>query len=69
MSGFAGLSSTSAAPTLSDTNSTLRHVLPPSVVLKTPRSEFAVNAFPIAATQTMFGFVGWMRTAPICPAS
>src|SRR5437868_4887999 len=68
-SGFAGLISRSAAPIESDTNSTLRQLLPPSVLLNTPRSALLLNALPIAATHTVFGLVGCTRTAPIWPAS
>ncbi len=56
--GLPGCSSTSIAPSWSETNSTLRQVLPPSVVLKTPRSLLALNMSPFAATHTMFGLVG-----------
>src|SRR3990172_3195359 len=56
------------APVLSETYSVFFQVRPPSVVLKTPRSVFRLKRSPYAATQTVFGSVGWMRTAPICPA-
>src|SRR5215475_9734233 len=69
MSGFAGFTSTSDAPTLSDRKRTFFQVLPPSFVLKMPRSGFFLNALPTAATQATSGFVGWMRTAPIWPTS
>src|SRR6185503_5845592 len=68
-SGFDGFTSRSAAPIESDTYSTLRQFLPPSVLLNTPRSSLFLNALPIAATHTVFGLVGCTRTAPICPDS
>ena len=49
------------APVLSSTNSTFAHVLPPSVVLYTPRSALLVHSWPEAATNTTSGFVGWIR--------
>ena len=69
MSGWPGCRSTSIAPILSETKSTFFHVAPPSVVLKMPRSVFDLNVSPCAATHTMFGLVGWIATAPICPVS
>jgi hypothetical protein len=33
-----------------------------------PRSAFGLKMSPVAESQTMLGLVGWMRTAPICPA-
>src|SRR5215211_4038099 len=47
--GFVGSMVRSIAPVESLRYSTLRHVLPPSVVRKTPRSAFGPNAWPIAA--------------------
>src|ERR1043166_2751222 len=67
--GFPGMNSRSAAPVLSEMNSTFRQVLPPSVVFNTPRSWFGLKALPMAATYTTLGFDGSMRTAPIWPAS
>src|SRR4051812_39320258 len=48
----------SIAPVRSSTNSTFFHVLPPSSVLKTPRSSFGPHTRPIAATYTVFGSFG-----------
>src|ERR1041385_2324505 len=67
--GFPGCSSRSAAPQVSETNSTLVHVLPPSADLKTPRSLLGANGLPSAATYTMSGLAGCTRTVEICPAS
>src|SRR4051812_41925930 len=67
MFGFAGFSSMSDAPVLSEILRTWRQDLPPSVVLKIPRSAFGLNASPTADSQTVFGSFGWMRTAPIWP--
>src|SRR5213595_787449 len=67
--GFPGCSSTSLAPVLSETYRTFVHVRPPSRVRYTPRSALGLNGFPVAETNTMPGFVGSMRTAPICPTS
>src|SRR3954452_74236 len=39
------------------------------MVRNTPRSLFASNGFPIAATWMRDGFVGWMRTVAIWPVS
>jgi hypothetical protein len=39
----------------------LRQVLPPSALLKTPRSALGTLYFPKAATKMMSGFVGWIR--------
>src|SRR5437870_5323926 len=64
-----GAISRSVAPVLSEMNNTFRQVLPPSVVLKTPRSALGLNALPCAATYATFAFTGSMRTAPIWPAS
>src|SRR6185436_12502623 len=68
-SGFPGMSSTSAAPVLSDRYRTFCHDLPPSFVRKTPRSSLRLNALPVAERNAMSGLVGWTRMAPICPAS
>src|SRR5688500_5385103 len=56
--GLPGMSSTSMAPVLSETNSVFFQVRPPSVVLKTPPSEFGLKMSPTAATQTVFGSLG-----------
>ncbi len=56
--GLPGWSSRSIAPVLSDTNSVFFQVLPPSVVLKTPRSPLGLKMSPYAATQTVLGSLG-----------
>ena len=56
--GFLRSISTSTAPVLLSRNSTFFHVLPPSVVLNTPRSSLGAPYFPKSATKTMFGLVG-----------
>src|SRR6187402_3941919 len=56
--GLPGCNSTSIAPVLSFMYNVFFHVLPPSVVLKTPRSVFFLKMSPYAATQTMFGLDG-----------
>src|SRR5438045_3444506 len=66
---FPGAISRSVAPVLSEMKSTFRQVLPPSVVLETPRSGLFLKAFPCAATYATLGFTGSTRTAPIWPAS
>ena len=48
-------------PVWSFRNRTLRHVAPPSVLLKMPRSSFGTPCWPNAATYTMSAFVGWTR--------
>ena len=49
------------------TNSVFFHVLPPSVVLKMPRSSFGPNGEPSAASHTVLGLDGWTLMPPICP--
>src|SRR5688572_8601986 len=71
-SGFDGSITSSNAPVRSFTYSTLRHVLPPSVVLKTPRSTPSLHAGPCADNQTVFGSRGCtmtssMRSVPARP--
>src|ERR1044072_6462936 len=66
--GCSGWISTSAAPQLSETNSTCFQVDPPSVVLKMPRSLFGTKGLPSAATHTTSGLEGWTRIVAICPA-
>src|ERR1035437_4816835 len=44
---------------------TFRQLFPPSVDLKMPRSSLLTPYFPKSATNTMFGFVGWMRMREI----
>jgi hypothetical protein len=57
--GLPGSVARSAAPVRGSTYSTFLQVLPPSVVLNTPRSAFSPHAWPMAATQATFGSVGW----------
>src|SRR5690349_21801816 len=57
-SGLFGSIARSTATVLSSRNSTRSHVLPPSFVRKTPRSEFGPYASPSAATYATSGFVG-----------
>ena len=64
-SGRTGSIRSSRAPVLSSTYSTLSHVLPPSVVLKTPRSSLAPHTRPKAATYTVFGSFGWTTILPM----
>src|SRR5678815_4273108 len=59
-SGLWGSIVMSTAPVLLSRNSTLRQVLPPSVVLKTPRSSLGTPYRPKSATKTMSGLVGWL---------
>src|SRR5579859_7098866 len=56
--GDCRLMTRSIAPTPSLTKRIFFHVLPPSVVLNTPRSALRENRWPIAATYTTSGFVG-----------
>src|ERR1017187_3912994 len=57
--------STSMPPDSGPLYRTLRQLLPPSVDLKMPRSSLLTPYFPKSATNTMFGFVGWMRMREI----
>ena len=50
----------SEQPVFSSTNSTFVHVVPPSVVRKTPRSGCGPYAWPSAQTTTVLGSCGWM---------
>src|SRR5687767_14676643 len=59
--GFVASTLRSIAPVRLSRKSVFSHVCPPSVLLNTPRSAFGAPCFPNAATQRMFGFVGWMR--------
>src|SRR3954469_1799941 len=61
MSGLFGSMLMSTPPVLWSLYRTLRPVLPPSVVLKIPRSSLGPPYLPKAATKTMSGFFGWMR--------
>src|SRR5689334_9985771 len=66
MFGSCGSTCTSLAPVHWSTVSTGFHVLPPSVVLKTPRSPPPAHRPPCDATQTMSGFVGCTTMRPMC---
>src|SRR5262249_36253180 len=55
----------STAPVLLSRNSVFFQVLPPSVLLKTPRSSLGTLYLPNEATNTMLGSVGWMRILEI----
>src|SRR5512136_88078 len=74
-SGFEGSIATSPQPTLltygSEPRSSSFHVLPPSVVLYRPRSALGTQRSPIAATQAVFGSLGWttMRAMVLLSAS
>gem|GEM_PF-4447973 len=58
MSGFVRSMLMSIAAVLSSRYSTLRQLLPPSVLLKTPRSAFGTENLPNDATKMMSGLVG-----------
>src|SRR5256712_5911528 len=68
-SGLDGSRTRSEIPVESLRNSTLFHVLPPSVALYTPRSAFGPKACPWAPTHTMSGLAGCTRTREICCVS
>ena len=55
---FDGSIAMSVNPVSSSMNLILFHVLPPSVVLKMPRSGFGPNRWPGDATYTVSGFFG-----------
>ena len=59
MSGFDGSSCTSMKPARSLTNLITVHVLPPSVVLYSPRALLVFHADPRTAMYTVFGSFGW----------
>ena len=61
--------STSTKPVVSLMNFLFTHVLPPSVVLKSPRSRLGRHAAPRAATHAVFGSVGCTITRPMCSVS
>src|ERR1035437_2894868 len=63
--GFFWSISTSMPPDAGPLYRTLRQLFPPSVDLKMPRSSLLTPYFPKSATNTMFGFVGWMRMREI----
>src|SRR3989442_4012990 len=68
-SGLDGSRTRSEIPVESFRNSTLFHVLPPSVVLYTPRSAFGPQARPVAPTHTMSRLAGCSRKLQICFSS
>src|SRR5262245_14512563 len=55
----------STAPVFALRNNFRCQVLPPSVDLKTPRSSLSAPYLPKDATNTMSGFVGWIRILEI----
>src|SRR5256885_17026830 len=55
---FDGSAATSEQAVSGSTNNTFFHVLPPSVVLKTPRSSFGPHSRPSPHTYTLSGFFG-----------
>src|SRR4051812_9190967 len=59
--GFFGSIEMSIAAVLLSRNSVRFHVLPPSVLLYTPRFSLGALSLPNAATYTMSGLVGSMR--------
>src|SRR6185437_9560965 len=59
----------SLTPVESLRNSTLRHVLPPSVVLYTPRSALGAHTWPNAPTYATSGLCGSTMTRAICLVS
>ena len=63
--GLLGSIDRSAAPAFSLTYRTFSQVSPLSVDRNTPRSSLGPKAWPRAATYTMLGSVGWMRTREI----
>ena len=69
MSGFSQSTSMSRPPVSLFTNNVFFQVLPPSVVLKMPRSSFGPNGDPNAASHTVLVLKGWTLMPPICPES
>src|SRR5215204_399777 len=69
MSGFSQSTSMSRPPVSLLTNSVFFQVLPPSVVLKMPRSSLGPNGDPSAASHTVLVLNGWTLMPPICPDS
>src|SRR6266403_1036834 len=49
--------------------STFFHVLPPSVVLKTPRSSLSFQRWPVAQTSTVLPLLGSTEIFAMCSAS
>ena len=67
--GFRASIEMSTPPVCSSRKSVRFQVLPPSVLLKTPRSSLGALMRPNAATKTMSGLVGWMRIFEMTGAS
>src|SRR3954447_19777875 len=66
VSGLAGLTAISITPVLSSSSGrTFFQVLPPSVVLNSPRSPPGPYSRPRAPTNTVSGLVGWIQILPI----
>ena len=69
MSGFCGCMSMSTKPASSETKLIRSQVSPPSFVRYSPRSSFAPQGCPSAATYTQSAFVGWTTMRPIACVS
>ena len=69
MSGFSQSTSMSRPPVSLLTNSVFFQVLPPSVVLKMPRSSFGPNGEPSAASHTVLVLNGCTLMPPTWPES
>src|SRR6185436_12170788 len=65
-SGFFGLISMSTERVLSSTYNVCFHVLPPSIVLYTPRSLLGEYKCPSTDTQAISAFVGCSTILPMC---
>src|SRR5262245_35887484 len=63
--GSAGSIARSTQPVSASSASECRHVLPPSLVAKTPRSLLAPHSRPTAATYAVSGSVGWTTIRPM----
>ena len=69
MSGFSQSTSMSRPPVSLLTNSVFFQVLPPSVVLKMPRSSLGPKGEPSAASHTVLVLKGWTLMPPTWPES
>src|SRR5437660_368779 len=67
--GLLGCNSKSAPPAVSEMYRIFFQLFPPSLLRNTPRSVFATNGFPSAATYTRSGFAGCTRIVEIWPTS
>jgi hypothetical protein len=65
-SGFFGSMTKSVTPVCSSVSSSLVQVLPPSVVLYSPRSPPALHSGPWEATNTVSDSVGWTTILAMC---